>query len=38
MYATLLQQFNGVCHSGVLHDVCNTGHQLQVGNDKYAHA
>jgi len=38
VYTSLLQQFNSVRHSGVLHDVSNAGNQLQVGDNKYSHA
>jgi len=38
MYAAMLEQLNGVGHSGVLQNVGSTGNQLQVGNDKYPHS
>ena len=37
MNSALLQQLNSVCHSGVLHNVCNTRHQLKIGHDEYPH-
>ena len=37
MYTALLEQLDGVCHSGMLHYVRNAGNQLQIGNDKYPH-
>lgn len=37
MYAALLEQLHSVRHSSMLHDVGNTGNQLQVSDDEYPH-
>jgi len=38
MDTALLEQFNSIHHYGMLHNVGNTRHQLQISNDKYPHS